>query len=35
MSNKMMRRPCNIYIYIYICGCGELSGDAASEEVAG
>lgn len=32
MRPEMMCRPCNIYIYI--CGCGELSGDAASEEVA-
>lgn len=30
MSYKMMRRPCNIYIYI----CGDLGPAAASEEVA-
>lgn len=32
MRPEMMRRPCPLQIYIYICG--ELSGDAASEEVA-
>ena len=30
MRPEMMCRPCNIYIYI----CADLSGAAASEEVA-